>query len=373
VTLLAAPLRAADPLAARPRIVTVVGNRPQFVKAAAVSGPLREVADEVLVHTGQHHDPELSDVFFDELGIPAPDHNLEISGGVDGDQVELMSTALGPLLFEYEPDWVLLYGDTNSTLGGALAAEMAGIKIAHVEAGMRSFDMAMPEERNRIETDKRSALLLCSTPVAVTNLENEALGGRIELVGDVMADVVEMVSDRVRGRTVVMERLGLQRGGFLLVTAHRVATVDTEEALTKFVTVLEAMPMPAVLPLHPRTAGRLERFDLRNRLDSIKGLTVTEPLGYIDFQSLLVNAKALITDSGGAQKEAYLCSIPCVTLRTSTEWTETVAAGWNVLVGLDHQAALSALLLDTPEDHPLLYGDAHAGWRVAEALILPAI
>jgi len=352
------------------RVLTVVGNRPQFVKAAAVSGPLRKVATEVLVHTGQHHDPELSAVFFDELGIPAPDVNLEIAGGPDASQVERMAAALGQVIAEHQPDTVLLYGDTNSTLGGALAAEAAGVPVAHVEAGMRSFDMSMPEERNRIETDKRSALLLCSTPVAVENLKNEQLPGRIELVGDVMADVVAMVSDRVRGRQEVLTTMGVEAGAYLLVTAHRSGTVDSAEGLEGLLEVLEALRLPTVLPLHPRTAARLQEHRLRPRLDAIDHLTVAPPLGYIDFQSLLVNAAALLTDSGGAQKEAYLSGVRCVTLRTTTEWTETVDAGWNTLTGLDAEAVVSALTADLPSARPNLYGDARAGDRVAAALRL---
>ena len=352
----------------RQLVLTVVGNRPQFIKAAAVSGPLRQVADEILVHTGQHHDQELSDVFFTELALPRPDEQLEISGGDDASQVRRMADAIEPLIADHEPDWVLVYGDTNSTLGAAIAAERRGVRVAHVEAGMRSFDMTMPEERNRIETDRRSSLFLCSTPVAVENLRAEGLSGRIELVGDVMADVVELVAPRVAGRRITLDELGLESKGYVLVTAHRAANVDSHEALGAFISVLESLEVPAVLPLHPRTSARLTEFGLREQLSAISLLKVTQPLGYIDFQTLLVNAVALLTDSGGAQKEAYLHGVRCVTLRDTTEWVETVESGCNTLVGLDPAKAAAALAAELPAERPNLYGDGRAGERVAASI-----
>ena len=360
-------------VAERRRILTVVGNRPQFVKAAAVSVLLRKVADETLVHTGQHHDQELSAVFFRELGIPEPEIQLEVSGGTDSSQVERMKSLLESVITENQPDVVLVYGDTNSTLAGAEAAAAAGVPVAHVEAGMRSFDSEMPEERNRVATDRLSNLLICSTPVAVENLRREGLAGRIELVGDVMADVVAMVAERVSDRTQLLDELGLSRGEYLLVTAHRAGNVDSSEMLTRLLEVLEALPLPAVLPLHPRTAARLDEFGLRQRLDSITGLTVVKSLGYLDFQALLVNCRAVLTDSGGAQKEAYLVGVPCVTLRSTTEWTETVDAGWNTLTGLDPGRVVTALEQNPPVERPALYGDAHAAQRVVDCLMLPAL
>jgi UDP-N-acetylglucosamine 2-epimerase (non-hydrolysing)/UDP-GlcNAc3NAcA epimerase len=331
---------------------------------------LREVADEVLVHTGQHHDPELSDVFFTELGIPRPDEHLDVSGGTDASQVERMTEALIPVLESHQPEWVLVYGDTNSTLAGARAARECGIKVAHVEAGMRSFDETMPEERNRIATDRLSDLLLCSTPVAVDNLRREGLEARIELVGDVMADVVAMVAPRVAGRTVTLDELGLDAGDYLLVTVHRAGNVDTLEGLEALLGLLESLELPTVLPLHPRTAARLDEHGMRDRLDAIELVRVTQPLGYIDFQTLLVNSRALLTDSGGAQKEAYLHGVRCVTLRDTTEWVETVDSGWNTLTGMAPKAVAAALATDLPEEHPALYGDNRAGERVAGALTL---
>ena len=357
-------------MSGRLRVLTVVGNRPQFIKAAAVSGPLREIADEVLIHTGQHYDEAMSKVFFDELGIPEPDFDLGISGGSNAEQVEAMTLELVNRISGAEPDWVLLYGDTNSTLAGALAAEQAGVPIAHVEAGMRSFDMAMPEEVNRIETDRRSALLLCSTETAVNNIAAEGLTARVELVGDVMADVVKLVGERLSGREEILDRFGVTKGAYLLITAHRAGNVDTPDGLSALIALLEALPGDKVFPVHPRTLARCEEFGLRDRLELVERIRICEPLGYVDFQCLLANAAALVTDSGGAQKEAYLHGVRCVTMRTTTEWVETVDSGWNSLVGLDPEAALSALQQSLPSTHPNLYGDARAGERVVGALRL---
>ena len=363
---------APEQLSDRPRVLTVVGNRPQFIKAAAVSGPLREVADEILVHTGQHYDEAMSKVFFDELGIPTPDFDLGISGGSNEEQVEEMTAKLVDRITEANPEWVLLYGDTNSTLAGALAAEQVGVPVAHVEAGMRSFDMTMPEEVNRIETDKRSALLLCSTESAIENLEKEGIRGEALLIGDVMADVVRMVSQRLEGRAQILKRFEVEQGSYLLVTAHRAGNVDTEAGLTQLIEVLEALPGAKVFPVHPRTLARCNEFGVKARLEQVEGLRLCEPLGYVDFQCLLANASALITDSGGAQKEAYLHGVRCVTLRTTTEWTETIEVGWNSLVGLDPVEAAKALDKSLPDDRPALYGDARAGERVVAALRLGA-
>jgi UDP-GlcNAc3NAcA epimerase len=350
------------------RVLTVIGNRPQFIKAAAVSDRLRAAGQEVLVHTGQHYDDELSRVFFDELGLPRPEHQLDLGGGSNADQTARMLAALAPLLAEAEPDAVMVYGDTNSTLAGALAGAQAGIPVAHVEAGMRSFDRAMPEELNRVLADHAASVLLCSSDRAADNLRAEGVGGTIEVVGDVMVDVAILLGPRARARTDVLERLGVEPGGFCLVTVHRAGNVDDPSRLEQLVELLEALPLPAVLPLHPRTARRLEESGLRVRLDAVPELRVVAPLGYLDFTALLHHARAMLTDSGGVQKEAYLAGVPCVTLRDTTEWTETVDAGWNVLVGLDRAAAIAALERPRPVERPPLYGDGRAGERVVAAL-----
>ena len=347
------------------RIVTVVGNRPQFVKAAAVSRLLRERMDEQIVHTGQHYDDELSRVFFEELNVPAPDRELDAGGGTNTAQTARILAALEPVLAELEPALVLVYGDTNSTLAGALAASQAGIATGHVEAGMRSFDRSMPEELNRVLTDHASDLLLCSTDTAMQNLEREAVRGESHLVGDVMADVSVAFREIAEERSTILDDLGLSQGEYLVVTAHRAGNVDGPERLEALVSLLEALPGPVVLPLHPRTRQRLEGAGLMERLD---GLRVVPPLGYLDFLKLARHARAVLTDSGGVQKEAYLLGVPCVTLRDTTEWVETVEAGWNTLVDLDRDAALAALERRPPAERPELYGGGHAAERVCDVL-----
>jgi UDP-N-acetylglucosamine 2-epimerase (non-hydrolysing)/UDP-GlcNAc3NAcA epimerase len=348
------------------RFLTVVGNRPQFVKAAAVSRKLRAEHEEVLLHTGQHHDDALSGVFFRELDVPAPERELRIAGGSNTSQTARMLAALEPVLASVSPHAVLVYGDTNSTLAGALCAAQAGVPLAHVEAGMRSFDRAMPEEVNRVLADHVSTLLLCSSEVAVANLAREGVTGRVELVGDVMVDVALAVQPRMRDRTDVLKAHGVQAGGFVLVTAHRAGNVDDPGRLRALVELLEALPLPAVFPVHPRTRARLVEAALLERLAS--RLVLTEPLGYLELTALLCNARAVLTDSGGLQKEAYLAGVPCITLRSSTEWTETVQLGWNVVVDLDRDAALAALSRALPDEHPPLYGDGRAAERIVAAL-----
>jgi UDP-N-acetylglucosamine 2-epimerase len=308
------------------------------VKAAAVSPQLRRRHEEVLVHTGQHFDDRLSAIFFAELGIPAPDRQLGVALGSASSQTARMLEALEPVVGEVEPDVVLVYGDTNSTLAGALCGAQCGIPVAHVEAGMRSYDMAMPEELNRVLCDHASALLLCSSEAAAANLARESVGGRVEIVGDVMVDVA----------------LG--------------ANVDTPARLAALVDLLIGLGAPILLPLHPRTAARLEAFGLRERLGGCGSVTVCEPLGYGELTALLCHAAAVLTDSGGLQKEAYLAGVRCLTMRDRTEWTETVETGWNTLVDLSLDAARAALAAPLPAAHPPLYGDGHAGERVVAAL-----
>jgi UDP-GlcNAc3NAcA epimerase len=351
------------------RIVTIIGNRPQFVKAAAVSRLLRERHDEVIVHTGQHYDDELSKVFFDELGIPAPDRELGAGSGTNTEQTARILGALEPVLGELEPGLALVYGDTNSTLAGSLAAAQAGIPLGHVEAGMRSFDRTMPEELNRVLTDHASDLLLCSTQTAMANLQRERAAGEAHLVGDVMADVSLAFRDIAAERSTVLADLGLEAGGYVAVTAHRAGNVDRPDRLVRLVELLEAIPettgLEVVFPMHPRTRSRLEGTLL---LDRLSGMQVVPPLGYLDFLELARNARAILTDSGGVQKEAYLLGVPCVTLRDTTEWVETVEAGWNTLVDLDRDAAIAALERTPPIERPELYGGGWAAERVCDVV-----
>jgi len=349
------------------KILTVVGNRPQFVKAAAVSHRLRTVAEEVLVHTGQHYDEALSRVFFEELDLPAPEHQLDLGGGSNTAQTARMLEALEPLLAAEAPGAVLVYGDTNSTLAGALAAAQARIPVAHVEAGMRSDDRSMPEELNRVLTDHAAALLLCPSERSAARLRDERVHGEVIVVGDVMVDVALLLATRAARDVGPLRAAGVEPGAYAVATAHRAGNVDDPARLRALVALLTAVPGPVVLPLHPRTRARLEAAGLLATLERA-GVRLVPPLGYLEFTALLVHARAVLTDSGGVQKEAYLAGVPCVTLRDTTEWTETVDVGWNVLVGLDAAAAYAALERQPPAARPPLYGDGRAGERVVQAL-----
>ena len=336
------------------------------MKAAAVSDRLRTGATEVLVHTGQHYDDDLSRVFFDELALPRPDHQLDVGGGTNTGQTARMLAALEPLITAERPDVLLVYGDTNSTMAGALAGAQAAVPVAHVEAGMRSYDRTMPEELNRVVADHAASLLLCSSERSAESLRGERVVGEVVVVGDVMVDVAQMIAPRARAHTEALDACGVAPGAYVVATAHRAGNVDDPARLARLVEVLLAIPGPVVLPLHPRTRARLEAAGLLERLAA--GVRLVPPLGYLAFTALLLQARAVLTDSGGVQKEAYIAGVRCVTLRSTTEWTETVDAGWNTLVDLDPAAAVAALEAPLPAERPLLYGDGRAGERVVEAL-----
>jgi UDP-GlcNAc3NAcA epimerase len=350
------------------KIVTVVGNRPQFVKAAAVSGPLRAAHDEILVHTGQHYDDALSKVFFSELGLAAPERELGIGGGSNTSQTARMLSALEPLLRDTGPDAVLVYGDTNSTLAGALAAAQAGVPVVHVEAGMRSYDLAMPEELNRVLCDHMSELLLCASDASAENLRKESIPGRIEVVGDVMVDVAFSWQPDAAAIGQALAPYDLEPGGYLLLTAHRAGNVDDPDRLRAFADVVAALPERVIFPMHPRTRARLHDAGLLSELELLDRVRLCDPLGYVEFAALVHGARAVLTDSGGVQKEAYLAGVPCITLRSTTEWVETVDAGWNTLVDLDADRAVAALERPLPQDHPSLYGDGKAAERCVAAI-----
>jgi UDP-N-acetylglucosamine 2-epimerase (non-hydrolysing)/UDP-GlcNAc3NAcA epimerase len=339
------------------------------VKAAAVSLRLRERHDELIVHTGQHYDDELSRVFFEELSVPPPDRELGVGTGSNASQTARMLAALEPELASLEPELVLVYGDTNSTLAGALGAAETGIPVAHVEAGMRSFDRRMPEELNRVLTDHASRLLFCSTDTAVANLNREGIAAGVHLVGDVMADVALAFRDIADERGIVLADRGLEPGAYAVLTAHRAGNVDPPDRLRRLVELIEALPLRVIFPVHFRTEARLEAAGLFDRLERASHVELTPPLGYLDFLQLIQHARAILTDSGGVQKEAYLLGKPCVTLRDTTEWVETVEAGWNVLVDLDREAALAALGRTPPDgSRPELYGGGRAGERICDVL-----
>jgi UDP-N-acetylglucosamine 2-epimerase len=339
------------------------------VKAAPLVRALRRHVDEVLVHTGQHYDPELADLFFDELDIPAPDHALEVGPGTPNAQLALIIGRLDPLLAAEEPDVVLVYGDTTTTLGGALTAAKRDIPIAHVEAGLRSYVRAMPEEQNRVVTDHLSELLFCPTGVAVANLAKEGLNGGVHMVGDVMYDAALLFAP-VAATRPGPAAFGLAPGGYVLVTVHRAAATDTLRALAALVTVLDAIGEPTIFPVHPRTRHKLELAGLWERVTKIPHLHLAPPVGYLDFTALLVAARAVVTDSGGVQKEAYFHGIPCVTLRDETEWVETVEGGFNRLTGMDPDLVRAALANRTqPPERPNYYGDGNASDRIVDAIL----
>jgi UDP-GlcNAc3NAcA epimerase len=354
------------------RVATVVGARPQFIKAAPVSHALRARGhEERLLHTGQHYDAGLSQVFFDELDLPAPAVNLEVGSGLPGWQVGTMLVELERALCAWRPDWVLVYGDTNSTLAGALAAAKAGLPLAHVEAGLRSWRRSMPEECNRVLTDRWADLLLCPTPAAVENLAREGIERGVVMVGDTMADAVLSSRQRAVERSTAVADLGLEPGGYLLATVHRDYNTDDPQRLGAILRALDAADQPVVLPLHPRTRARLDALASSPWLDPAgpRRVRLVEPVGYLDMLALLDGARLLLTDSGGLQKEAYLLATPCLTLRGETEWVETVDAGWNQLVDAD-PARISAGLRDfaPPAERPSLYGDGHAAQRIVDAM-----
>lgn len=350
------------------RIATVLGNRPQFVKAAAVSTLLRARHEEVLLHTGQHYDDELSRIFFDELGIPAPDVHLDLGRGTNVEQTGRMMTVLERELANVAPDAVLVYGDTNSTLAAAVTAAHMHLPLIHVEAGMRSFDRTMPEETNRVLTDHVSGLRLCSTPVALANLRREGLEASSVLVGDVMADIVLRFSELAAGRSTILEDRGLTPGEFALVTAHRAHNVDDGDRLRLLVDLLRELPIAIFYPVHPRTRKRLIETGLIEALEHAPGVTLHRPVGYLDLLRLAGSARVVVTDSGGLQKEAYVLRTPCITLRDRTEWVETVETGWNTLVDLSPSAAREALGRGIPAQHPDIYRAGRAAGAVVEAI-----
>jgi len=357
------------------KIVTIVGARPQFIKAAAVSRVIRDnysdKIEEILVHTGQHYDHNMSKVFFEELDIPHPKYNLEISGGQHGVMTGRMLEAIEKVLLAEKPDWVLIYGDTNSTLAGALASAKLHIPVAHVEAGLRSFNMHMPEEINRIVADRVSSLLFCPTEAAVNNLKSEGVTNGVHNVGDVMYDVALFYSDRARQQSVILNNLSVEKGGFALATCHRAENTDNPQRLGEILSALAkvANELPVVFPIHPRTRKLVDEYGFSKFLAS---LIVTEPLPFLDMVALEQAASLILTDSGGVQKEAYFYGIPCITMRDETEWVETVELGWNQLVSADklkiHKAYLEHKKLNGAIVDAFPYGKGNAAYQIIQIL-----
>jgi UDP-N-acetylglucosamine 2-epimerase len=342
------------------KVLTVVGARPQIIKAAAVSGPLRLAVREVLVHTGQHYDPKMSGQFFDELAVPAPDYHLGVGSGPHGAQTARMLEAIERVTLAESPDRVLVYGDTNSTLAGALVAVKLGVPVVHVEAGLRSFNRSMPEEINRIMTDRVASLLCCPGDGAARHLAAEGITAGVHVTGDVMRDLLERVRPSLDTR--ILSALSLTARRYVLLTLHRAHNTDDRDRLAAVVETLAAVHDPIVFPAHPRTAQALAALGI------VPGgsIRMIDPIGYRDMLALQQHARVVVTDSGGVQKEAYWLGVPCVTLREETEWPETIAAGWNRLAGSDPSTIRAALdAAAPPAAHPELYGDGHAADRIA--------
>jgi UDP-GlcNAc3NAcA epimerase len=349
------------------KIASIVGARPQFIKCASVSRELRKEHEEVLIHTGQHYDHGMSEVFFEELAIPKPDYNLNIGSGTHGHQTGAMLGAIEDVLQQENPDLVLVYGDTNSTLAGALAAAKLHVPVAHVEAGLRSFDRRMPEEINRVLTDHCSDLLFCPTKTAVENLAAEGITGGVHLVGDVMVDAMNYNRAVAEERSRILEAVGVRPGEYLVITVHRPSNTDSQENMVAILGALAEAGMPVVFPVHPRTRNYLGRYGLLAKMP--ENVQVTEPLGYLDMLHLMAHAAKILTDSGGVQKEAYMLGVPCITLRENTEWVETVEAGWNVLVGAGREEIVSMIHEFAPAgDQPPLFGDGRAAAGIAKII-----
>ncbi len=348
------------------RFASIVGARPQFVKLAPVSRAIRQHHQELIIHTGQHYDYSMSAQFFDELALPAPDYHLGVGSGTHAFQTGRMLEAIERVLLKEHPDWVIVFGDTNSTLAGALAAAKLHIPIAHVEAGLRSFNRAMPEEINRVVTDHLSDRLFCPTETARKHANNEGITRGVEVVGDVMYDILLQVQPRIDAHIeVLLPALGVAPQAYVLVTVHRAATTDDPETMQKIAHALNRLEMPVIFPVHPRTRACLERYGMSLK----KHVQMIEPVGYFDMLALERAAYRILTDSGGVQKEAFLLGVPCVTLREETEWTETVEAGWNTLVGNRWETIGEVVGLPTPQSlrqNP--YGEGNAAKRIAYSL-----
>jgi UDP-GlcNAc3NAcA epimerase len=372
------------------KIISIVGARPQFVKLAPLCSQLRNFpeVEHFILHTGQNYDYRMSKIFFDQLGIPEPDWNLDIGSGTHGWQTAEMVKKIEQVLLEEKPDWVLVYGDTNSTLSGALAAVKLHIPVAHIEAGLRSYNRMMPEEINRVLTDHCSTVLFCPTKAGMDNLSKEGMKGRLifdngrwvkagdersvqwcAMVGDLMHEVLKMSLDIADRESTILPSLGLYPDSYYVVTVHRAENTDNPE---NFLNILEGLARvskfyPVIFPIHPRTKKLMEQ--VKQGFVSADNIKFIDPVSYFDMLVLVKNARAVLTDSGGLQKEAYILGTPCVTLRGETEWVETVEIGWNVLVGADPQAIENAVLKkDALEIHPQLYGDGKTSQYIVEIL-----
>jgi len=350
------------------KIVSVIGARPQFIKYSALTKEIRKSHQDILLHTGQHYDYNMNKVFFDEIGIPEPDYNLGIGSGSHAYQTGEMLKGIEDILIKEKPDMVMVYGDTNSTLAGALAATKIHIKVAHVEAGLRIFDRSMPEEINRVLADHCSDYLFCPTKTAVDNLKQEGIVNDVYFTGDVMVDALNS-NKEIAERSRILDNLGLKSKRYLVVTIHRASNTDNEENLkiiSNALIELSKQGETIVFPIHPRTAKLLKDYGLYNEIK--ERIKFIEPQGYFEFLKLLIHAKKVLTDSGGIQKEAYILKVPCITLRDNTEWMETVEDGWNILAGTDRQKIIRlAREFEPSGNHSAFFGSG-ACFRIASIL-----
>lgn len=347
------------------KILTVVGARPQFVKMGPVSKALKPSFDEVVVHTGQHYDPNMSEIFFETMGLPRPDHLLNLGGGNHGFQTGRMLIELEKIMLAEKPKLVLVYGDTNSTLAGALAAAKLHIPIAHVEAGLRSFNREMPEELNRLLTDHLSHWLFVPTELAAGHLKREGITTGVLKVGDVMLDVVKAIHPHLIAKSAELRRtFEVQPKGFAYLTLHRAENVDHPERFGQILNCLESLDIPCIWPVHPRTKERLKSL----AWEAPQNIRLVSPIGHFESLGLALDAKLVITDSGGLQKEAYFLGTPCLTVRTETEWMETVETGWNQLIDPQSYRFDQFDPKSVPTEAPPVYGDGTAALRIADVL-----
>ncbi len=347
------------------RVLSVVGARPQFIKAALLSAQFAARGiEEVLVHTGQHYDRGMSDVFFEQLDIPQPRHQLGVGSGGHGAQTGEMLRRLEPVVEAEAPDWLLVYGDTNSTLAGALVGAKLHVPVAHVEAGLRSFNKAMPEEINRIVADHVGDLLLVPNVQAARQLESEGITSGVRVVGDLMVDLAKRVASQLPARPPILDRLGVAPGAYCVATIHRASNTDDEPVFSRLIEGLRRVDLPVVFPVHPRTRAMAQSYGV-GKDDNI---IPCDPLPYVEMMGLVARAVTVLTDSGGLQKEAFVLRVPCVTLRAETEWIETLEDAWNVLADSDPEKIASASIRAIPARQGTPYGDGNAARLIAEAL-----
>jgi UDP-N-acetylglucosamine 2-epimerase (non-hydrolysing) len=349
------------------KIASIVGARPQFIKLAPFSREIRKKHREVLIDTGQHYDDEMAGNFYSEFRMPRPDHSLGIGSADHGEQTGRMLIAVEKVLLAERPALAVVFGDTNSTLAGALAAAKLGIPVAHVEAGLRSYDTSMPEEQNRVLTDHLARLLFCPTDVAKENLKKEGITKGVHVVGDVMVDSLEESRLAAEKRSKILDDLKLKKKAYQLLTVHRPSNTDVRDNLLSILTAIGDSKVPTVFPVHPRTASCISEYGLDGKLPN--NIVTTKPLPHMDTIHLVANSARVLTDSGGLQKEAYILGVPCITLRDTTEWTETVSVGWNVLVGADPKKIRQAILEHQPPTYrPRVFGPPGAGERIAKVV-----